>query len=109
MEIGYEVELAKNGEEAIKAYKNSIIENNVFDAVIIDLTIRGGMGGKETIAELLELDRKVNAIVASGYSSDSVMNDCKAYGFKGCIKKPYNLEQLASVLHKVVKKTKQLL
>ena len=109
MEIGYEVELAKNGEEAIKAYKNSIIENNVFDAVIVDLTIRGGMGGKETIAELLELDRKVNAIVASGYSSDSVMNDCSAYGFKGCIKKPYNLEQLASVLHKVVKKTKQLL
>jgi len=109
MEIGYEVVLAKNGEEAIKAYKSSIIENNVFDAVIIDLTIRGGMGGKETIVELLELDRKVNAIVASGYSSDSVMNDCKAYGFKGCIKKPYNLEQLASVLHKVVNKTKQLL
>lgn len=108
MEIGYEVELAKNGEEAIKAYRNSIIENNIFDAVIIDLTIRGGMGGKETIVELLELDKKVNAIVSSGYSSDSVMNDCKAYGFKGCIKKPYNLEQLASVIHKVVKKTKQL-
>jgi two-component system cell cycle sensor histidine kinase/response regulator CckA len=109
MEIGYEVELAKNGEEAIKAYRNSIIQNNIFDAVIIDLTIRGGMGGKETIAELLELDKKVNAIVASGYSSDSVMNDFKAYGFKGCIKKPYNLEQLANVLHKVVNKTKQLI
>lgn len=109
MEIGYEVELAKNGEEAIKAYKNSIIQNNIFDAVIIDLTIRGGMGGKETIAELLELDKKVNAIVVSGYSSDSVMNDCKAYGFKGCIKKPYNLEQLANVLNKVVNKTKQFI
>jgi signal transduction histidine kinase/ActR/RegA family two-component response regulator len=109
MEIGYEVELARNGEEAIKAYKNSILQNNIFDAVIMDLTIRGGMGGKETIVELLELDKKVNAIVASGYSSDSVMNDFKAYGFKGCIKKPYNLEQLASVLNKVVNKTKQLL
>ena len=77
--------------------------------MIIDLTIRGGMGGKETIAELLELDKKVNAIVVSGYSSDSVMNDCKAYGFKGCIKKPYNLEQLANVLNKVVNKTKQFI
>ncbi|MCB2290679.1 response regulator [Clostridium sp. CS001] len=109
MEIGYEVELVKNGEEAIKAYKDSIIQNNVFDAVMIDLTIRGGMGGKETIAELLELDKEVNAIVVSGYSSDAAMNDCKAYGFKGCIKKPYNLEQLANVLNKVVSKTKQFI
>ena len=106
MEIGYEVELAKNGEEAIKAYENSMQENNPFDAVIIDLTIRGGMGGKETIENLLKLDEKVNGIVVSGYSSDSVMNDCKAFGFKECIKKPYNLEQLANVLHKVVKKTR---
>ena len=106
MEIGYEVELAKNGEQAIKAYENSMHKNSPFDAVLIDLTIRGGMGGKETIEKLLELDSNVNAIVASGYSSDSVMNDCKAFGFKECIKKPYNLEQLANVLHKVVNKTK---
>lgn len=106
MELGYEIELAKNGEEAIKAYKDSIMQNNPFDAVIIDLTIRGGMGGKETIVKLLELDTKVNAIVVSGYSSDSVMDDCKAYGFKDCIKKPYTLEQLANVLYKVVNKTK---
>ena len=106
MEIGYEVELAKNGEEAIKAYENSMHRNSPFDAVLIDLTIRGGMGGKETMENLLKLDEKVNAIVLSGYSSDSVMNDCKAFGFKECIKKPYNLEQLANVLHKVVNKTK---
>lgn len=106
MEIGYEVELAKNGEEAIKAYESSMKKNNPFDAVIIDLTIRGGMGGKETIERLLKLDEKVNGIVVSGYSSDSVMNDCKAFGFKECIKKPYNLEQLANILHKVVQKTK---
>ena len=105
MELGYEVELAKNGEEAIKAYKNSIIQNKIFDAVIIDLTIRGGMGGKETIVKLLELDANANAIIVSGYSSDSVMDDCKAYGFKDCIKKPYTLEQLANVLYKVINKT----
>ena len=106
MELGYEVELAKTGEEAIKAYKNSILQNNTFHAVLIDLTIRGGMGGKETIVKLLELDENVNAIVVSGYSSDSVMDDCRAYGFKDCIKKPYTLEQLANVLYKVVNKTK---
>ena len=106
MELGYVVEMAKNGEEAIKAYKNSIMQNNTFDAVIIDLTIRGGMGGKETIVKLLELDTNVNAIVVSGYSSDSVMDNCRAYGFKDCIKKPYTLEQLANVLYKVVNKTK---
>jgi len=105
-ELGYEVELAKNGEEAIKAYENSIMQNNTFDAVIIDLTIRGGMGGKETIVNLIELDKNVNAIVVSGYSSDSVMDDCGAYGFKACIKKPYTLEQLANVLYKVVNKPK---
>ncbi|MBK5240864.1 ATP-binding protein [Clostridium sp.] len=106
MELGYQVELAKNGEEAIEAYKNSMTKNNTFDAVMIDLTIRGGMGGKETIVRLLELDINVHAIVVSGYSSDGVMDDCRAYGFMDCIKKPYTLEQLAGVLHKVVKKTK---
>lgn len=106
IELGYEVELAKNGEEAIKAYKDSIMQQNTFNAVIIDLTIRGGMGGKETIRNLLELDAEVNAIVVSGYSSDCVMEDCIAYGFKDFIKKPYTIEQLANVLYKVVNKTK---
>ncbi|MGH4122851.1 MAG: hybrid sensor histidine kinase/response regulator [Clostridium sp.] len=106
MELGYGVDVVKNGEEALKAYKNSIIQNNTFDAVILDLTIRGGMGGKETIVKLLELDTNVNAIVVSGYSSDSVMDNCKNYGFKDCIKKPYTLEQLGNVIYRVINKIK---
>ncbi len=106
MELGYAVEITKNGEEAIKAYKNSIIKNSIFDAVILDLTIRGGMGGKETIEKLLELDRNVNAILVSGYSSDSIMDNCREYGFKECIRKPYNLEQLANSIYGVINKTK---
>jgi len=102
MELGYEVELCKNGEGAIEAYKDSIMGNSTFDAVILDLTVRGGMGGKETIAALLDIDINVNAIVVSGYSSDPVMVDCMEYGFKDCIKKPYTLEQLANVLYKVI-------
>jgi len=106
MELGYVVKMAKNGEEALKAYKNAIIMNDPFDAVIIDLTIRGGMGGKETIVKLLELDKNANAIVVSGYSSDSVMDNCREYGFRDCIKKPYTLEQLANVIYRVIDKTK---
>ncbi|MBU3144527.1 ATP-binding protein [Clostridium sp. CF012] len=106
MELGYAVEMAKNGEEAIKAYKNSIMQNSTFDAVIIDLTIRGGMGGKETIAALLELDTNVNAILVSGYSSNSVMDNCTNYGFKECIRKPYTIEHLANVIYRVINKTK---
>jgi FixJ family two-component response regulator len=64
------------------------------------------MGGKETIVKLLELDKNVNAIVVSGYSSDLVMDNYRNYGFKDCIKKPYTLEQLANVIHKVLNKTK---
>lgn len=104
MELGYTVEVTKNGEEALIAYKNSIMQNNKFDAVIIDLTIRGGMGGKETIIKLLELDKSANAILVSGYSSDLVMDNYKDYGFKNCIKKPYTLEQLANVIYKVINK-----
>lgn len=106
MELGYVVEIAKNGEQAIKAYKNSIIQHNTFDAVIIDLTVRGGLGGKETIEKLLELDAKVNAILVSGHCSDSVMDNFKDYGFKGCIKKPYTLETLANVVYRVINKIK---
>jgi len=106
MELGYEVEMAKNGEEALKFYKNSILREDTFDVVLMDLTIRGGMGGEETILKLLELDENANAIVVSGYSSDSIMNDCRNYGFKDCIKKPYTLEQLANVIYRVINKTK---
>lgn len=106
MELGYAVEIAKNGEEALEAYKKSIVQNTIFDAVIIDLTIRGGMGGKETIVKLLELDENVSAIVVSGYSSDSVMDNCCQYGFKDCIKKPYTMEQLANVIYGVINKIK---
>ncbi len=100
--LGYEVELVKNGFESIKAYKKAFEENEPYDAVILDLTIPGGMGGKEAIQSLLFVDPKVKALASSGYADDPVMADFKAFGFKGVVPKPYNIETLSEVLKEVV-------
>ena len=68
----------------------------------MDLTIPGGMGGRETIKKLIELDPQVKAIVSSGYSENSLMARYKDYGFKGMVAKPYTLKELARVLEEVL-------
>ena len=73
-----------------------------FDAVILDLTVRGGMGGKETIKKLMEIDPAVRAIVSSGYSDDPVVANYEDYGFKNILSKPYELETISSVLHSLL-------
>ena len=100
--IGYKVTTAIDGVEAIELYKEAIASGNPFDAVILDLTVPGGMGGRETIQNLIEIDSKVKAIVSSGYSNDPIMADFKEYGFKGVIAKPYKTRELGEVLHKVI-------
>jgi PAS domain S-box-containing protein len=100
--VGYEYELAKDGAEAVELYRQARDKGRPFDAAIIDLTIPGGMGGKEAMQKLIKLDPKVKAIVASGYSSDPVMADCRAYGFTGVITKPYDLQTLSRTLRTVL-------
>jgi two-component system cell cycle sensor histidine kinase/response regulator CckA len=73
-----------------------------FDAVILDLTIPGGMGGKETIKKLLEINPKVKAIVSSGYSSELDIAEYKEYGFKGAVGKPYTIEQLRQAMQELL-------
>ena len=102
-ELGYEVELAKNGIEAIELYKNAKKSSKPFDAIIMDLTIQGGMGGKETIQEIIAFDPKVKAIVSSGYAKDPIMDNFKKYGFIGAIVKPYGVEELSKTLYKIIK------
>ncbi len=100
--VGYEYELAKDGAEAVELYKRALDQGRPFKVAIIDLTIPGGMGGKEAMQRLIKLDSKIKAIVASGYSSDPVMADCRAYGFSGVITKPYDLQTLSRTLRSVL-------
>ena len=101
--MGYSVECAKDGEEALKLYSEARDMNKPFDAVIIDLTIPGGMGGIKTIKQLLEIDSNVKAIVFSGYSNDQIMSNYKEYGFKGVITKPFKIQEMNELLQKVIK------
>ena len=100
--LGYEVEFAKDGDEVIELYKKAVKSSRPFDAVIMDLTVPGGMGGKESIKKLLKIDPEVKAIVSSGYSNDPVMSDFKKYGFSGIVAKPFKMEELSQVLHQVL-------
>ncbi|HNS88627.1 MAG TPA: response regulator [Deltaproteobacteria bacterium] len=101
--LGYEVELSRNGQEALEIYKTSLGTPNPIGAVIMDLTIPGGRGGKEVIRDLMALDPQVRAIVSSGYSNDPIMSNCTEYGFKGVVRKPFKMEDLRDVLQEVLK------
>jgi signal transduction histidine kinase/ActR/RegA family two-component response regulator len=100
--LGCEPELVPDGKDGIELYIKAIDDGKPFDAVIMDLTIPGGMGGKEAIKELKDIDPDVKAIVASGYSDDPVMARHEDYGFSGAIAKPYNIEKLGEILYKVI-------
>lgn len=101
--LGYEVEVAIDGEEAIELFKHSRMNGSAFDVLIIDLTIPGGMGGKETLENLQEIDPDVRAIVSSGYSNDPVMANYEDHGFSGILSKPYKITDLSQVLESVLK------
>ena len=103
--LGYEVALASDGDEAMALFKKAKKAGEPFDAVILDLTIPGGRGGKETINQLKEIDPKVKAMIASGYSDHPVMADFRDYGFIGVVSKPFNLNKLSQVLHDVLTTT----
>jgi PAS domain S-box-containing protein len=102
--VGYFVEFAANGAEAIERYKMAMESGQPFDAVIMDLTIPGGMGGREAIKKLLEIDPDIKAIVSSGYSNDPVIADFKSYGFCEFIAKPYSRMELSRKISQVLRK-----
>jgi PAS domain S-box-containing protein len=101
--LGYEVETAKEGTEALDLYIKAKTSANPFDAVIMDLTISGGLGGKDTIIRLLGIDSDAKAIAASGYSNDPIMANFEQYGFRGMITKPFKVENLSELLDKVIR------
>lgn len=101
-EIGCQVVLSKDGRDAVELYKRAKESGSPFDAVILDLTIPGGMGGKEAIKELLEVDPGVRAIVSSGYSDDPIMSEYRRYGFSAVIAKPYRVAEVSKVVQNVL-------
>lgn len=100
--IGYKVTAAADGAEAIELYKRARESDRPFDAVIVDLTVPGGMGGREATKQLTEIDPEVKVIVSSGYSNDPVMADFRKHGFSGVIAKPYKIKELSEILYRVV-------
>lgn len=99
---GYRVILTTDGVEAIEQYKHAKVLGEPFDAMIMDLTVPGGMGGQEAIAHLRDFDPKVKAIVSSGYANDPIMSDYERYGFVGVVSKPYKIDELNEVLQRVI-------
>jgi PAS domain S-box-containing protein len=100
--LGYEVEETCDGAAAIALYQSAKEAGQPFTAAILDITIPGGMGGKEAIATLRAIDPQVQAIVSSGYSDDPVMANFRQYGFSGVVAKPYTVQGLSDVLQRVM-------
>jgi PAS domain S-box-containing protein len=100
--LGYQVVLASDGEEALSLYASAKQAGNPVAAIIMDLSVVGGMGGKEAIQKIREHDLDIPVVVSSGYSNDPVMANFRQYGFNGVICKPYQFETLARALVELV-------
>jgi PAS domain S-box-containing protein len=100
--LGYSVASARDGREAVEQYQKANESGIPFDAVILDLTVPGGMGGEETIKKLLEIDPSVKAIVSSGYSNNPIMSEFRKYGFSGIVTKPFHIRELSEVINMVI-------
>jgi CheY-like chemotaxis protein len=98
--LGYEVTAVPDGLEAVRIYERALRRGENFQAVILDATIRGGMGGLATIERLRTLDPQVTAIICSGYSDDAALSEFLAYGFRGALPKPFTRRELSDALQR---------
>ena len=100
--LGHEAETVRDGNEAVEAYKKSLEASEPFDLVLLDLTVKGGPGGREAIRGLLKLNPDVKAVVFSGYADDPVMSNCEEYGFRASLAKPFLKRSLEDALRKAL-------
>lgn len=100
--LGYEVTAVPDGHEAIRSYERALRRGEQYQAVILDATIRGGLGGVATIERLRGMDPEVNAIICSGYSDEAALSEFLAFGFRGALPKPFTRGELAEALQKTL-------
>ena len=98
--MGFQVETAKDGLQTIDMYVKAMSSDQAYDMVILDLTVKGGMGGVQTMKRLLKIDPHVKAIIFSGYTDDQVIENYSQYGFLGALTKPFTKKEIHSVLEK---------
>ncbi len=100
--LGHDIEVAQHGQEALEKYQRAITAGRPFDIVILDLTVRGGMGGVEAVKQMLKMNPRIKAVVSSGYSDDAAIANYLSQGFTSSLKKPYDVEVLKDVLNKML-------
>lgn len=103
--LGYEqveVEVAPHGEEVLKMYTQAQDQSQPFDLLLLDLTIKGGMGGEETMRRLLAINPKVRVIVCSGYADAPILANYADYGFCGVLSKPFSMSDLNTAVSKAL-------
>ncbi len=100
--IGFTAETAADGPQTVTLYKQAFDSGTPFDAVILDLTIPGGIGGQEVLQEILAIDPSAKAIVSSGYAESPIMANFSKYGFKGVLAKPYTEAQLQNLSKQIL-------
>ncbi len=100
---GYQVAIAKDGAEAVIFYEQAKKAGAPFDLVMLDLTVPGGIGGKEAVRMILAIDPEAKVIASSGYSDDPVMLDYRNFGFSGVVSKPFKMEALSALIKSLLK------
>jgi CheY-like chemotaxis protein len=101
-QLGYDVDYASDGSEAVERYKAGMLGGSRYDVVIMDLSVPRGMGGKDAVEKLREIDPNVRAIVSSGYSNDPIMAEFGKYGFSGVVAKPYRIHDLGRAIQRAM-------
>ena len=96
--MGFAVEFAENGAEAMTLYRQALVSGRRYHAVILDLNVPGGFGGREVIGQLKEIDPDITAFVACGNPYDPVVENPGSFGFKGAVTKPFLPENLQALL-----------
>jgi CheY-like chemotaxis protein len=103
-DLGYDVEATADGAQAIQAFVRAQQKGQPFDVVLLDLTVRAGMGGLETLQNLRQIDAELCAIATSGYAPDPVLAAPQSYGFVASLPKPFRKHELGAIVQRALRR-----